>query len=166
MDAGENEEILFVESPSQDYYCPVCYKLLTCPYQMRCCGNHLCRDCSDRLLATPNVNCPMCQKPGVDTVEDKYFVRLVQGLRVRCYHHQAGCGWQGELRELPNHVRLTRRSCDYVFIKCVFGCGQKVRRHELKLHKHDQCPKRPETCEHCSYHNTHDVVTEKHYPIL
>ena len=165
MDAGEDEEIPFVEPPSHDYYCPVCYELLTCPYQMRCCGNHLCRDCNSRLQATPNVNCPMCQKPGVDTVEDKFFVRLVHGLRVRCYHHQAGCGWQGELRELPNHVSLTKRSCDYVFIKCVFGCGQKVRRRELRLHKRDQCPKRPETCEHCSYHNTHDVVTEKHYPI-
>ena len=165
LDAGEDEEIRFVHRPSQDYYCPICYKLLVHAYQTRCCGNLLCRDCSGRLQATPNVSCPLCLKPGLDTVEDKHFIREVRGLQVRCYHHQAGCGWEGELHELPNHVSMTKNVCDFVFVKCVFGCGQDVRRRELKLHKREHCPKRPMTCEHCSYHNTYDVVVEKHYPI-
>ena len=164
-DAGEDEDIPFVHRPSEDHYCPICTKLLRCAYQTRCCGHLLCRDCSGQLQATPKVRCPFCQESGLDTVEDKHFTRVVRNLRVHCYHHQAGCGWEGELRDLTSHVSVTKNTCDYVFVKCVYGCSEDVRRRELQLHKRECCPKRPMTCEHCSYHNTYDIVVKKHYPI-
>ena len=53
-----------------------------------------------------------------------------------------------------------------VSIACTFGCGQYCcPEHEMKEHMKQYCLKRPTTCEHCGYHNIHDIVTEKHYPV-
>ena len=35
----------------------------------------------------------------------------------------------------------------------------------MKDHKEYQCPKRQEKCEHCDYHNSHDIVMENHLPV-
>ena len=108
MEKSHEQEIPFVDPPSQDYYCPVCYELLVHPYQTRCCGNHLCYECYCKVRGAVGSCCPVCRNAGIEAVDDKFFVRVVHGLRVRCYHQRAGCRWEGELRELANHVHVTK----------------------------------------------------------
>ena len=152
------------ERPLEDYYCPVCTELLTEPFLTDCCGQHLCRTCRGRLLASGKAECPMCREP--NTLEDarlnKHLRRQVNDLKVRCKYHEEGCTWEGELRNLEEH--LAKKRCDFMIV-CSFGCGELVPRNAMQEHKVSHCRKRPFTCEHCGYHNALDIVTEKHYPI-
>lgn len=100
----EDPEIQFVGGHSEDYFCPVCLQVLLDPVQFLCCGNHVCSECSGRLLATPNILCPVCRARPNGAVEDKHFKRKILGLPVLCYYIKDGCQWRGELRDLPNHV--------------------------------------------------------------
>ena len=58
-----------------------------------------------------------------------------------------------------------RVTCNMIGIACPFGCGKHCHRDEMRRHKKHYCLKRPTTCEYCGYHKTHDIVTEKHYPV-
>lgn len=100
----EDQEIQFVGGRSEDYFCPVCLEVLLEPFQFLCCGNHACGTCSGRLIATPNGLCPVCREKLNGATEDKHYKRKILNLQVRCYYHQDGCQWEGELRNLKNHV--------------------------------------------------------------
>ena len=58
-----------------------------------------------------------------------------------------------------------RVTCDMVGTACPFNCGKYCHRDEMERHKKHHCLKRLTTCEYCGYHNTFDIVTEKHYPV-
>lgn len=166
MLSPESPEIPFATPPSRDYYCPVCLEFLVDAYQLNCCGNHLCPVCNRRLTAGPGASCPICRLSEVKSTEDKFFKRLVLSLPVRCYHHEEGCQWKGELSELSDHYDHSRSvSCTFAILQCSFGCGQKIAARKMKTHKQEDCPKRPITCKHCQYHNSYNVVTEKHHPV-
>ena len=146
-----------------DYLCPICNEPLTEPL-LTDCGHLFCSNCCDRLLSIYETKCPTCREP--DALKraqfNKYHQRLVNNLKVRCQYYDKGCEWEGEIRDLKNHLDPENGTCG---IACFFGCGKYVRRGEMKEHKKHHCHKQPTTCEYCGYHNTHDIVTEKHYPV-
>ena len=100
----EDPEIQFEGGRSEEYFCPVCLDVLLNPVQFLCCGNHVCSECSKRLLATPNILCPICREEPTGAIEDKHFKRKILSLPVLCYYRKYGCQWKGELRDLPKHV--------------------------------------------------------------
>ena len=161
------KEINLISQPPDDYFCLVCIELLVEPFLTDCCGQHLCRTCRGRLLASGKTECPMCRKP--KTLENarlnKHFRRQVNDLMARCKYYKEGCAWEGELRNLQEHLDPMRRRCDFVLITCFFGCGEIIRSSAMKEHMKIHCCKRPSTCQHCGYHNAHNVVTEKHHPV-
>ena len=60
--------------------------------------------------------------------------REIQALRVKCGHHDDGCGWVGPLSTQSQHT--TR--CNYEFVSCKYaavGCEAKVIRKDIKQHE-------------------------------
>ena len=162
-------EYHFVQTPSEDHFCPICTNLLFDPFLITQCGHHLCDTCRESCMMIFSRNeCPVCRKPYNlyrDTVPNLHMKRLVDSLMVHCEHHSKGCTWTGELLNLQEHLDPARRKCDYVLVMCSFGCGQQVRSGEMEKHKTNRCVKRPTTCEYCGFHNKRDYVVNTHYPI-
>ena len=141
----------------------VCTEVLADPH-LSDCGHHLCGNCRDRLLAGNKAECPECREPDIlkSARLNKHLQRQVKDLVVYCSHHEEGCKWKGELRNLGEHLDPVKRRCGYVRVPCSFQCGELVRSGAVKEHKRSHCRKRPYTCKYCGYHNTLDVVTERH----
>ena len=156
----------FVTDPPKSRFCPICFELLTDPYQTSC-GHHVCEQCRARLLAGGNEECPVCRKSEVlaNARLDKFFQREINDLRVRCQHHREGCKWTGEMRDLQSHLDLDKRKCDYILLPCSFGCGERIRTGAIRDHKERYCTKRQMSCQYCSYCSSYDIVTAKHFPI-
>ena len=161
-----DSEFNFVIAPPQDRFCPVCTELLTEPF-LSDCGHHVCRECRGRIMASGKTECPTCRGPNLlsDARLNKHLQREIYDLKVHCKHHEAGCQWVGELRDLTDHLDLVRRNCEYLLLPCSFGCGQRVRRRAMKHHKLHECPKRNHTCEYCNYHDSRDIVMKQHLPV-
>ena len=97
------EDYLFVEQPSDDFFCPVTLGLLLQPHLTSCCGNHLSQEAATRIRREGGA-CPLCNKQSWSTLLNKHFQRQVKSLRVFCRHEDRGCGWQGELAAFHHHV--------------------------------------------------------------
>ena len=62
----------FVEKPSEEYFCPVTFELLTDPVQTNfCCGNHISRAVVEQLQAEGK-HCPKCKVSPLKTTDDIY----------------------------------------------------------------------------------------------
>ena len=160
-------ELDFVVAPPPDRFCPVCMELLTEPF-LTDCGHYVCRTCRERIVESGvKDECPSCREPNVikDTRLNKHLQREIYDLKVRCQHHKVGCKWVGELRNLKDHLNITRRNCEFLILPCSFGCGEQLRSGAMKEHKKCRCPKRGFQCEYCDYHDSRDIVIEKHLPI-
>ena len=151
----------FVKKPQDDFFCPICLELLLHPILFKC-GHQVCYTCSSQLLKD---ECPTCRESNVlsSGLLNKLFQRQIMSVKVYCHNRYRGCEWKGELSYLQNHLSPDKKECK---VSCSFGCGSSVCVYEMKHHKMQECVKRPTTCEYCnSYHNTHDIVTEKHHPV-
>lgn len=130
------EKYLFVEEPSNDFFCPVITNLLIQPHLTACCGMHLSQVAATRIQAEGGA-CPLCNTPHLNTVLNKHFQRQVNALRVLCHHEDRGCGWQGELSDLNRHVN----SCPMKEAPLMTDLlklpvyGQPSRRQDLALEK-------------------------------
>ena len=133
-------DFIFVERPSQDFFCPVSLELLLEPQQTSCCGHHLSLEAATRLQREGKV-CPMCNGEQWSAMLDKYHRRRVHEVRVRCWHTDNGCAWVGEVNDLKRHADACERrpwECQYCALKCTYGEGEE---------KHwPACLKFPEPC--------------------
>ena len=102
-DGSKQTEYDFVEKPSEDLFCPVMFELLLDPYQTTCCGNHLSLSAVTR-LQQDGKPCPMCKKPELTTMPDKFFARTVNSVQVYCPNKSEGCTWTGEVGGHEQHV--------------------------------------------------------------
>ena len=165
MAAKDRErEYEFVEQPPKDFFCPVTFAVLLEPYLTQCCGNHLSQETYQRLQGK---NCPVCRERNLVSVKDKFHMRRVLSLKVRCPHKAEGCEWQGELRSLEQHLNTNSSvgECRYVDVDCPYACGERVQRRSLEEHKSQRCPLRPFTCQYCNHKATHQKVTKEHWPV-
>ena len=142
---ANNEEYDFVETPSDKYYCPVTFELLTDPRQTsECCGNRLSGAAAEQLEAEGKP-CPLCKKAPLKTTMDLCFKREVMELKVYCSKKSADCEWKGELGELECHLKLksVEGKCRFVDVQCPLECGKRIQRRHLQDHQSDKCEKRP-----------------------
>ena len=156
----------FITEPPKSRFCPICFELLTEPY-LSDCGHHVCCQCRTRLLADSKKECPECREPDVlpSARLNKFLQREINDLKVRCHHHREGCRWTGEVRDLQSHLDPDKKKCNYIFLPCTFGCGERVRSGAMREHKNSSCTKRQMSCQYCSYCSLYDIVTAKHLPI-
>lgn len=103
--SGSAELLATGDEISRDYFCPICTELLTEPF-LTDCGHLLCGTCRDQLLTSSKNDCPICRETNALTIArlDKRFQRQVYSLEVRCQHHDEGCGWVGNVRNLQKHL--------------------------------------------------------------
>ena len=101
--SSSEEDYLFVEQPSDDFFCPVTHGLLLQPHLTSCCGNHISQEAASRIQRERGA-CPLCKTHPLSTMLNKHFQRQVRSLRVICHHDEKGCGWQGELAEFDSLV--------------------------------------------------------------
>ena len=159
--------IILLEVPSDDQVCQICGGLLDEPQQVICCGHDVCKTCLNSWLERNNT-CPFCRKPEPAYYPDMRNDRAVKNLRGKCPFVAQGCNWQGELRNLPVHLR----DCVRGIVKCR-QCGAKVSKGDLDEHNSNSCPKRPSRCHYCNEEGTYERIHGEHvekycprYPIL
>ena len=56
------DEIIFVDSPSEEFFCPVNSSLLLKPHLTLCCGKHLSEECATEIQKDGGP-CPLCKAP-------------------------------------------------------------------------------------------------------
>ena len=134
----DDSEITFVDQPSYDVKCPICFEVFKDPHQVTCCGNHICKDCLDQ---NKLVGCPLCRENPFNAVLDKFFDRQLLCMTVECYNNVKGCPWTGELRMLNDHVE---KSCSKNIIACKH-CASEFTRNAFKEHP-QECDKIPQPC--------------------
>ena len=161
----------FVEEPPKylQCYCPICLLIVREPYQATCCGKNFCEACIHQ-IQTRKQPCPTCKQENFNCFHVKGLQQPLYGFRVFCSNKEGGCGWQGELGQLDQHLNVNPDKdnqlvgCAYTKVKCLF-CSQMHQRQILQDHQTSKCPKRPYTCRMCDeYESTYDDVTTSHVP--
>ena len=163
--ASPDLEYDFVQTPSEDYFCPVTYEILKDPQQTNsCCGKHISRAVADR-LKLEGKPCPMCKKAPLQTTDDLFFKRQVLALKVRCSNKALGCDWVGELGKVEQHLKAgsLEGECQYVVVECPNDCSVQVQRRLLYEHKTQQCKKRLFDCQYCDKKGTYESITSEHW---
>ena len=155
----------FVEKPSEEYFCPVTFELLTDPVETSCCGNNISRPTAER-LQTEGKPCPLCKEVPLKSFVVKYIKRKAMELKVYCKNKSAGCEWKGELGKLDKHLNLesVKGQCDFVEVECPLKCGESFQRLDLEKHQSNECVKRPFSCQYCDHKSTHEKVVNDHWP--
>ena len=100
---SEENYLVFVEEPSEDFFCPVTHSLLLQPYLTSCCGNHISQEAASRIQRKGGA-CPLCRSHPLSTTLNKHFQRQVRSLHVFCCYEDRGCEWQGEVARYEEHI--------------------------------------------------------------
>ena len=133
----------FVNVPPKNLECTICLLILREPYIISCCGNHFCRACVER----DRKPCPLCNEPNFTVFLHKGVMREVNALLVRCPQKELGCVWEGKLGQMQRHLTLgaglSETGCGFVKVECVYECGGRFLRCEIRAHESDSCPRRP-----------------------
>ena len=160
----------FVETPPKvvQSECPVCLQIIQEPYQADCCGYAFCQECIKRIKANSK-RCPCCMAEQFNTFEDKRLKRTLYAFKVYCTNKRQGCQWEGELRQLDDHLNSTpsrekqQEGCQFTLIKCIYGSGL-FQRSDIQVHQDLHCPKRPYSCKYCKvYDSTFEDITTNHW---
>ena len=159
-----SDSLEFVESPSEDFDCPVCFQIMQDPFLTACCGNHFCEVCMETTKKKNN-RCPFCKEKRIAGIVDKKFQRQINELQVYCLQRKHGCRWCGELGKLSTHLNMDKEDgqCKYVMLWCSLSCGTRLFRFELKKHTSKECRFRTCTCKYCGFSSTYEDVTTRHH---
>ena len=128
-----------VAPPPEELTCSICLQVLCDPTLTSCCGQHFCRGCIDRVMASGHV-CPLCNEKGFQTFLDKATLRKVREMKVYCKLKAQGCGWVGELAALERHLDVANGDCEFVEVECEFGvigCVEKMPRKNRDSHSRE-----------------------------
>ena len=160
------DQLKFVDSPTDEFNCPICLGILQEPYLTACCGNHFCEACIEKVKEGAN-KCPLCQETPLNGIINKGLRRKLNELKVYCMHKETGCKWIGDLGKLEQHLAIGKNDgeCQFVMVKCTISdlCKVKILRNALNNHTNNVCQYRQFRCEHCGYQSTYLVITTEHY---
>ena len=87
--------------------------------------------------------------------------REIKSLEVKCDNVEKGCGWNGTVGTLEDHVT----KCDFAIVSCPNGCysgTSKFRRKDLPSHTSLYCPEREYQCQDCGRSDKYRVITGPH----
>ena len=147
-------------TPSSRYACLSCHLIARDPRQVTCCGKLFCKTCFDGLRRTSSsIKCPNCHKNVANKFfEDRRTDEEIGTLKIYCTNEDDGCGWQGEVKEIEQHLRT---KCPYQVISCRL-CEKQMVRRVFNSHIQSECPKRPFVCPYCGADGIHDYLTKEH----
>ena len=136
----------------EDLKCPICLDLVYEPV-LTSCGHLICQRC-----VRGQARCPTCRDE-LQFMRDQFNERRVKNLKVKCPNWEKGCQWQGDLRDIAQHIG---NNCQVETILCPQGCAEEIARGDLM--EHDTiCTHRAYTCPHCQFEDTFVNITTTHY---
>ena len=102
--------------------------------------------------------CPLCR----ENIGDRYFQdtrsdQEIKSLKVICSYKNAGCEWNGELRNIEEHLK----DCLHQDVESE-DCNKAVMKLHLQTHKANECPERRYTCPLCKTEETYGSITTTH----
>ena len=148
----------FVSNPPDELNCSICLSVLRDPNLTDCCGNHFCQLCIRR-LKSEGKPCPLCQEQDYTVMLDKFFVRKVNELLIKCPSSGQGCEWVGELGSIERHLDV---SCGFVEVACDYCQSEDILRNSLADHK-KVCSARPYRCEYCGFRDKWQFIKSVHH---
>ena len=170
------DQITFVEPPSFDCVCPVCWNTLIQPFTTTCCGKHFCKPCSVAFVKKDSTLCPLCNATPLNVGINTHFRRRLNQLKVYCLYQENGCNWIGGYGRIENHLNFGKEEgeCQFVPVKCPLSqyCECTILRKNLSAHCRNGCKYRQFTCKYCGFISTYKEVTTRHnnecinYPLL
>ena len=155
----------FVDPPSEEFFCPMCKQILREPMLTDCCGSHFCKGCIEPIKDTQKP-CPECNQPDFSSIINKNMMRRVSELDVLCPLKGRGCLWKGEVGSREDHLDpKNENSCEFLDVRCTYGCGEDMEKYELREHLNQFCEKRPCKCKHCGLDGVYITIVNDHIPI-
>ena len=159
-----NEEVsekLLTERPPDALKCAICLDIINIPVQAICCGKLFCKACQES-AKKQDVKCPHCRET-MNVFEDKRCQHEINALKVVCPYYVRGCGWDGCISDLNQHIK----KCQFKFVKCPndckYGnCDAYILNKYLPNHLANRCDNRLVTCEYCNF-KTKSEDLRNHY---
>jgi len=137
--------------------CKICHLPSRDPYLSTCCGHVFCKSCLDMTWGSLT-GCPMCRSTQFNVYENKQVDREVKNLKIFCVNKKKDCEWEGELRDIDQHLE----SCRFCLIQCTNGCGKEVMRQYLGYHNLIGCSYRQVDCQYCKMTGPHQLIVGRH----
>ena len=142
----------FVDTPLDRVVCVICHLPSRDPHMTECCGHVFCKSCLDNAKATQYASCSMCKDVQFNAFCNKQINREVQNLHAYCTNKEKGCEWEGEVRDISNHLN----GCQFEEVECPNGCEELIQRQCLPNHIEYECTHREVECQYC--HNKVKLV--------
>ncbi|XP_019852876.1 PREDICTED: TNF receptor-associated factor 3-like isoform X1 [Amphimedon queenslandica] len=145
----------------EKYVCPKCDGILRDAVQTSC-GHWLCHGCAEEIFDKKETATPYCPRTdcgeeltteeGRPFFPDRFVRKEINRFIVACINCKFGCGWEGMMGELGNHLG----NCEHNKTECKH-CNQAFSPLEYQSHV-DQCPEMTVTCPL----KDHGCETEEH----
>lgn len=135
--------------------CPICFKIVKQPYQVKCCGKNMCKQC----LVSSQPQCPNCSG-NADSFFNKGLLQVLSEMFIHCPNKVKGCNWKGMLHDLDAHLNIeSQQVCKHAEVKCKH-CLNMYMLYQKAEH---QCSECIVTCLYCkSYTSTFMDVYSNH----
>jgi hypothetical protein len=142
------------------FRCPVSGEILNNPVLDEC-GHTFCRNCFVRICDYHDELCPISRKPihKSQLIPNLPIKAMLDDLELKCIHLTQGCGWEGNVREVDDHLLR----CDYQFVICTNKCGLMIMRIAMMDHC-NSCLMRPVICENCHKELPYTDYINRHLP--
>ena len=135
--------------------CPICLQIVKQPYQVKCCGKNVCKQC----LVSSQPQCPNCSG-SAGSFFNKGLLQILLEIYIHCPNKGKGCNWKGMLHDLDAHLNTeSQQVCKCVEVKCKL-CSNMYMLYQKSEH---QCSECIVTCVYCkSYTSTFTDVYTNH----
>ena len=135
----------------------ICFDMCHHITQFNTCGHFVCSECLEKYKSSI---CPMCQVESTSACHIPYLEQKINEMRYVC-SISACCGWKGTVCEFRIQHQY---ECPYSILTCVYDCGQRLFRRDMRTHLEEDCMNRPGFCSEC--YRTYTQETKKDHDLL
>ena len=134
-----------------------------------CCGMTCCSACLDDAIdkKTPCPHCPS-NKMSVSAIRFEYRDEEINSLDVYCTNKEKGCGWQGRLDNINDHLAVGNTDgCQFHEFPCPYNCGKILQRRYMIAHLRNdrECPYYEIVCQYCHIREKRCFINGEHKDI-
>lgn len=134
-----------------------------------CCGMTCCSSCLENAVSQKEL-CPYCK-------ENELFIspwpvkferrdQEVSGLDVYCINREKGCGWQGRLGSIDDHLAIGNTDgCQFHEFPCPCNCDKILQRRHMTAHVRNKCPNYEIDCQYCHFNAKRYFINGEHQNI-
>lgn len=130
-----------------------------------CCGMTCCSSCLEDAINLKKP-CPYCPKNKICGSEVKFEYRdqEINSLHIYCINKGKGCGWQGRLDSINDHLAFDK-GCQFHEFLCPFDCEKIIQRQHMTTHVKNECPNYEIACQFCHINEKRHIINGEHKDI-